>query len=90
ALSTPFPATAKRLARYLLGLIILQFSFGALNVILLAPVWMQVLHLLTADLVWIVLVLLSSEVLGARRAVGAGHSQEVAPLVEHAAPLQHT
>ena len=82
ALSTPSPPPAKRLARYLLGLIFLQFSFGALNVILLAPLWMQVLHLLTADLVWITLVLLSAEVLGARHAAGIGRLEQAVPLAE--------
>jgi heme A synthase len=32
---------------------------GLLNVALLAPVWMQVLHLLLADLLWIAFVLLA-------------------------------
>ena len=34
---------------------------GAINVILLAPVWMQITHLLLADMVWISLVLLAVE-----------------------------
>lgn len=57
-------ALATRLASYLLVLILLQFAFGLLNLLLLAPLWMQILHLLTADLVWITLVLLSAEMLG--------------------------
>ena len=32
-----------------------------LNVLLLAPVWMQLLHLLTADLVWIAPILTGRE-----------------------------
>jgi heme a synthase len=35
-----------------------QLGAGALNVALLAPVWMQIVHLLIADLLWITLVLL--------------------------------
>jgi heme A synthase len=41
----------------------LQLSAGLLNVFLLAPVWMQLVHLLLADLVWITLVLLSASIL---------------------------
>lgn len=63
-LITPAPATAKRMACCLLALVLFQFCLGALNVILLAPLWTQVLHLLTADLVWISLVLLSAAMLG--------------------------
>lgn len=41
------------------GLVLLQIGVGLLNVALLAPVWMQLLHLLIADATWIVLVLLA-------------------------------
>jgi hypothetical protein len=33
------------------------------NLLLLAPVWMQLVHLLLADLLWIALVLLSAATL---------------------------
>jgi heme A synthase len=49
---------AKPYGRNLLALLGLQLGAGALNLALLAPVWMQLLHLLLADLVWIALVLL--------------------------------
>jgi len=42
----------------LIGLIGYQFSIGLLDVVLLAPVPLQVLHLLGADMLWIALVLL--------------------------------
>jgi len=35
-----------------------QLCAGAVNIALLAPVWMQLVHLLMANLVWIALVLL--------------------------------
>lgn len=41
------------------GLVVLQIGVGLLNVALLAPVWMQLVHLLIADATWIVLVLLA-------------------------------
>jgi len=63
-LSSPGPAPAKRMARRLAGLVLLQFVFGAANIVLLTPVYMQIVHLLVADLIWISLVLLTAEVLG--------------------------
>ena len=38
-----------------------QFSIGLINVSLLAPVWVQVLHLFVADGLWITLVLASAD-----------------------------
>lgn len=35
----------------------MQLCAGILNLALLAPVWMQIVHLLLADIVWIALVL---------------------------------
>ncbi len=43
------------------GLLLIQLAAGAANVILLAPVWLQILHLLLANLVWILLVLCLAE-----------------------------
>ncbi|MGA8183366.1 MAG: COX15/CtaA family protein, partial [Terriglobia bacterium] len=63
-LSSHGPAAARGMARRLAGLVLLQFVFGAANIVLLTPVYMQLLHLLVADLIWIVLVLLTAEVLG--------------------------
>ena len=40
-----------------------QFLLGIADVLLLAPVWMQILHLFGADLYWIALVLLSLSLL---------------------------
>jgi protoheme IX farnesyltransferase len=50
--------------RFALGLGILfavQLAAGMVNLLLLAPVWMQIVHLLLADLVWILLILLAVE-----------------------------
>lgn len=57
--------TARRAARVLLGLFFGQLVLGAVNVALLAPVWMQLAHLLMADLVWIAFTLLSVSALSA-------------------------
>ena len=50
---------SRRLGLTLGSLVLLQIGVGLLNVWLLAPVWMQLLHLLIADATWIVLVLLA-------------------------------
>ncbi len=42
-----------------------QLAVGAVNVLLLAPVWLQLVHLLVADLLWVAFVLLSARVLAA-------------------------
>ena len=52
-----------RLADGLTALVVVQLIAGVVNVILLAPVWMQVVHLLLADLMWIGFVLYASETL---------------------------
>lgn len=52
-----------RLAQALSAVYAIQLAAGALNVALLVPIWLQLLHLLLADLLWIVLVLLAASVL---------------------------
>ena len=42
-------------------LIVLQLAMGMIDVYLLAPVWMQLLHLFIADILWIVTVVLAAE-----------------------------
>ena len=37
------------------------FGMGMTNVLFLAPVWLQIAHLFVADLLWILLVLASAE-----------------------------
>lgn len=41
------------------GLVVLQLCIGLVNVVLLAPIWLQIVHLLFADLLWIALLFLS-------------------------------
>jgi heme A synthase len=50
----------RRFTRTLTTLVLVQLGAGVVNVLLLAPVWMQMVHLLLADLVWIVLVWLTA------------------------------
>jgi heme a synthase len=53
-------APRRRAARAVIGLVLAQLVLGLANVVLLAPVWLQLAHLLLADLVWIGFVLLSA------------------------------
>ena len=57
----------RRFAGWTIALVFLQMTMGAVNVLLLAPVWLQVLHLLVADLLWIACVRLGAAALGAGR-----------------------
>lgn len=55
-----------RLGFAVAGLLILQFVLGIADVLLLAPGWMQLLHLLGADLYWAALVALAAETIWPR------------------------
>jgi len=68
---------ARRYGR-LVGLVAaVQVVVGVLNVLLLAPVWMQLVHLLVADLLWIALVLLGATVLRSTGVRGGVHGPGV-------------
>ncbi len=54
---------SKIFARLLALSIAVQVGAGLINVALLAPVWMQIVHLLLADLVWIILILYAAGML---------------------------
>lgn len=45
-----------------LGLLGLQFALGVLDVVLLAPEWMQIVHLFGADLFWLALVIAAARI----------------------------
>jgi cytochrome c oxidase assembly protein subunit 15/protoheme IX farnesyltransferase len=61
-----------RTAAWAVGsLVFVQLVAGLVNIALLAPVWMQIVHLLLADLLWIALVLLVAEAGEQRRATAA-------------------
>lgn len=50
-------AVQRIIGRFLTFLIIGQLLAGLVNVLLLAPVWLQLVHLFLADTIWIILVL---------------------------------
>ncbi len=55
-------AGAGRLGGLVAGLLVFQFALGVADVLLLAPVWMQIVHLLGADVYWVSLVALAAAV----------------------------
>ena len=57
---------AQRLGNGLMWIVVVQLIAGVVNVLLLAPLWMQVVHLLLADTLWIVFVLFGAESIAAR------------------------
>lgn len=60
ALRSGRPA-AVRVGTIVAVLVFVQLASGVLNIALLAPVWMQIVHLLLADLLWVALVITALE-----------------------------
>ncbi len=54
-------ARSTGLVNLVVGLLVLQFALGVADLVLLTPAWMQLLHLLGADLYWIALILLAAD-----------------------------
>jgi heme a synthase len=59
-------------SRSLLGLFGVQLLVGAANVLLRAPVWIQISHLAVSDLLWIAFVLLAAESLSRKAPLPSG------------------
>jgi heme A synthase len=55
--------TTRYLSLVLPSIVAIQLVAGLANVLLLTPIWLQLVHLVLADLVWITLVLLCSSAL---------------------------
>jgi heme A synthase len=66
----PTPGTRKAAAALIL-LFLAQLGVGVINIALLVPVAVQLVHLLMADLVWVALVLLAASALAADAPAGA-------------------
>ncbi len=82
----PVAAGATRIAGAAPGTLVallaaLQVAVGAVNVLLLAPVWLQLVHLLVADLLWIAVVLLAAAVLAGREFQPAYRVSAVGPYI---------
>jgi len=52
---------SRQISWVLISLFVVQLLGGLINVLLLAPVWMQMIHLLLSDSVWICLVVFAAE-----------------------------
>jgi heme A synthase len=59
--SNPNRPDARRMGLGLGSLVLAQWFLGLTNLVLLAPTWLQILHLLAADLIWIGLVLVAAD-----------------------------
>ena len=57
----------RQLAMWVGAMLVLQFGLGLADVALLAPVWLQVIHLLGADVLWIALTLLAARICAQRK-----------------------
>jgi heme A synthase len=57
-------ADAARFSKFLGALVLVQLGLGVGNFLMRAPIALQILHLLMADLVWVVFVLLGAAALG--------------------------
>ncbi|MGD9589145.1 MAG: heme A synthase [Pyrinomonadaceae bacterium] len=72
-------AMAVRWANLLSILILAQLSFGALTLLMLGPILMQLGHLLLADALWIVFVLLALELLSVSPSAGQDDVRHTSP-----------
>ncbi len=81
ALAARPDARVRRAAIAIAGLVAVEIVAGVSNVLLLAPIWLQIVHLLLADLLWLGLVLLASATL----APGGERARAAAPLPAGAA-----
>lgn len=59
--SNPDPSKARRRGAFLAGLVMTQWFVGLVNLLLLAPTGLQIVHLFVADLIWITLILSVAE-----------------------------
>lgn len=57
-------STTRTLSMIFRFIVVGQILAGGINVLLLAPTWMQIVHLFLADMVWIVLTMYAASVLG--------------------------
>jgi protoheme IX farnesyltransferase len=69
----------RRYARAVVVLFLVQMAAGLINLALRAPVWMQLVHLLIADLFWISLVLLTAATLAEEVPIGERRATIGAP-----------
>jgi heme A synthase len=72
---SPDDHRGRRASSAVAALAVVQVVAGFVNVLLLAPVWMQMVHLLLADALWIAFVILAASALARERAGAPGVAQ---------------
>jgi heme A synthase len=80
-------ANVARAARWVRVTVLAQVGAGVLNLVLLAPIAMQLVHLMLADAVWIALVLLGATALASHAADGAATANARKPAPAEAGGL---
>ena len=63
----PDPVTRKW-AKWLVGSFFFQMALGIANLLMLAPIWMQIVHLAVSDFIWLALVLMGISALAVSKA----------------------
>jgi heme A synthase len=58
--------------RIIIGLVVLQFAAGFANILLHTPLWLQIGHLILADVLWVTYVVFTADVLSEEDTVTAG------------------
>ena len=58
----------------LIVLFVVQVGIGITNVLLLAPVWLQIAHLFVADVLWVLLVLASADLVFEHVGIGEANA----------------
>lgn len=59
--TNPHRPKARQLGLVLAALVVTQWFLGLTNLVLLAPTWLQIVHLLVADLIWMGLILVAAD-----------------------------
>jgi heme A synthase len=69
----------RRLVTAIFALVLIQLGAGLINLLLHAPIWLQLVHLLLSDLIWIALVLLAFNALAQPARESAPRAIQTAP-----------
>ncbi|MBS1704266.1 MAG: protoheme IX farnesyltransferase [Armatimonadetes bacterium] len=76
-------AALGKYAKVVIGLYAFQMGFGVLNLVMKAPIWMQLGHLLIADVLWVALLWAFYQALSDPIPVGVTAGEAVAEIPKH-------
>ncbi len=74
----------RRWAKWVVGSFVAQMAFGITNLVLLAPIWMQIVHLALSDFIWIAMVLMGISALAVSKAEPVAVPEHLVEGVAHA------